>query len=61
MQKNLSTNPLLCILQEFGRTVELTNRLAKGIHTQLNRSKPNGITGKGEYLPEFPQEEKFTF
>lgn len=41
--------------------MELINRLAKGIHTQLNRSKPKGITGKGEYLPEFPPEEKFTF
>ena len=49
------------ILKEFGVTVELTNRWARGILTKLNWSKRKGTTGKVEPSPQFLAEEKFTF
>ena len=49
------------ILKEFGGTVELTNRWARRVLSDLNWSKRNGTTGKTKPLPQFLAEEKFTF
>ena len=49
------------ILKEFGGTVELTDRWARGILTKLNWSKRKGTTGKVEPSSQFLAEEKFTF
>ena len=49
------------ILKEFGGTVELTDRWARGILTKLNWSKRKGTTGKVEPSPQFLAEEKLTF
>ena len=49
------------ILTEFSGTVELTNRWARGILSDLNWSKRKGTTGKTEPSLQFLAEEKFTF
>ena len=49
------------ILKEFGGTVELTDRRAKGILTKLNWSKRKGTTGKVEPSAQFLTEEEITF
>ena len=49
------------ILKKFGGTVELTNRWARSVLSDLNWSKRKGITGKIEPSPQFLAEEKFTF
>lgn len=54
-----SNNPE--ILVEFGGTVELTNRWARGILSDMNWCKRKGTTGKVEPSPQFLAEEKFTF
>ena len=54
-----SNNP--DILVEVGGTVELTNRWARGILSDMNWCKRKGTTGKVEPSPQFLAEEKFTF
>lgn len=54
-----SNNPE--ILVEFGGTVELTNRWARSILSDMNWCKRKGTTGKVEPSPQFLAEEKFTF
>ena len=49
------------ILTEFGGTVELTNRWARSILSDLNWSKRKGTPGKIEPSLQFLAEEKFTF
>ena len=49
------------ILKEFGGTVELTNRWARSVLSDLNWSKRKGTTGKVKPSPQFLAEEKFTF
>ena len=49
------------ILKEFGGTVELTNRWARSVLSDLNWSKRNGTTGKIKPSLQFLAEEKFTF
>ena len=54
-----SNNP--DILAEFGGTVELTNRWARNILSDMKWSKRKGTTGKIEPSSQFLAEEKFTF
>ena len=49
------------ILKGFGGTIELINRWARSVLSDLNWSKRKGTTGKIEPLPQFLAEEKFTF
>ena len=49
------------ILKEFAGTVELTNRWAKSVMSDLNWSKRKGTTSKIEPSPQFLAEGKFTF
>ena len=49
------------IVKEFGETVELTNRWARSVLSNLNWSKWKGTTGKIKTSPQFLAEEKFTF
>ena len=54
-----SNNP--DILIEYGGTVELTNRWARGILAGMDWVKRKGTTGKIEPSAQFLSEEKFTF
>ena len=54
-----SNNPE--ILVEYGGTVNLTNRWARGILRGMEWCKPKGTTGKIEPSAQFLLEEKFTF
>ena len=49
------------ILKAFGGTVELTNRWARSVLSDLNWSKRKETTSKIEPSPQFLAEEKFTF
>ena len=49
------------ILKVFVRIVELTNRWARSVLSDLNWSKLRGTTGKIEPSPQFLAKEKFTF
>ena len=49
------------ILKELGGTVELTNRWARSVLSDLNWSTRKETTGKIEPSPQFLAEEKFTF
>jgi len=49
------------ILEEFGGTVKLTEKWARGVLKQLNWSKRKGTTGKVDPSPQFLAEEKFTY
>lgn len=48
-------------LKEFGGTLELTDRWARGVLMKMNWSKRKGTTGKVDPSPQFLAEEKFTF
>ena len=49
------------ILKGFGGTIELINRWARSVLSDLNWSKRNGTAGKIEPLPQFLAEETLTF
>ena len=49
------------ILEEFGGTIELTNRWTRSVLSDLSWSKRKGTTGKIETSSQFFAEEKFTF
>ena len=48
-------------LKEYGGSLELTDRWARGVLEKLNWSKRKGTTGKVEPSSQFLAEEKFTF
>ena len=48
-------------LKEFGGTLELTEKWARGVLKKLNWSKRKGTTGKVDPSPQFLAEEKYTF
>ena len=52
----------MCIRdREYGGSLELTDRWARGVLEKLNWSKRKGTTGKVEPSSQFLAEEKFTF
>ena len=48
-------------LEEYGGTLNLTDRWARHVLTKMEWTKRKGTTGKVEPLPQFLVEEKFTF